>query len=221
MSNLVIITGANRGIGLALVDECLSRGDSVIGACRKSSPELNSSGAEVIENIDVSDLSSIAQLKKSLGDRAIDVLINNAGILESEELGSIDYDVLLKQFSINALGPLKVSEALFDNMKSGSKIAMITSRMGSIEDNGSGGYYGYRMSKAALNCAAMSLSHDLAESKISVAVLHPGFVKTDMVDNAGDMDPADAASGLVDRIEELTLENSGGFWHSQGQRLPW
>ena len=221
MSNLVVITGANRGIGLALVDECLSRGDTVIGTCRQSSKDLNSSGAEVVEGVDVNDFSSILNFKKMLGDRVIDVLINNAGILGNEDLENIDYDSVHKQFEINAVAPLKITEALLSNLGAGSKVAMITSRMGSIGGNTSGGYYGYRMSKAALNCATMSLSHDLASRGIAVAALHPGFVKTDMVNHAGDMEASVAASGLIDRIEELSLDNSGGFWHSTGEELVW
>jgi len=114
-----------------------------------------------------------------------------------------------------------VTHALLPHLKSGSKIANITSRMGSIEDNTSGAYYGYRASKAALNALGKSLAIDLKPKGIAVAQLHPGFVQTRMVGFNGDISPEKAASGLCQRIEELNIENSGGFWHSNGESLPW
>ena len=122
---------------------------------------------------------------------------------------------------VNALAPVRVVEALRSNMRRGGKVALITSRMGSIGDNGSGGYYGYRMSKAALNAAGMSLARDLASSGIAVAILHPGYVRTDMTEGSGNIEPADAAAQLVDRMDALTLETTGTFWHANGQVLPW
>ena len=219
--NFVVITGANRGIGLALTKEYLRRGAKVLALCRHASKALSHTAAEVLENIDVADPSSMPTIQEQVGDRKVDVLINNAGILHSECLGVIDFSHIAKQLEVNSVAPLRVTETLLDNLKAGSKVALITSRMGSIADNESGGYYGYRMSKAALNSAGMSLAHDLKPKGVAVAILHPGFVQTDMVANAGDMSPESSAEKLIQRIDALTPDNSGTFWHVSGDVLPW
>lgn len=221
MSQTIVITGANRGIGLALVREYIKRDCEVFGLCRTTSNELAASGARVIEGFNVVQSESIHSAMEQLNSVQIDILINNAGVFENEDLGSIDYSAVLRQLAVNALGPLRVTEALLGNLGRGSKVAMITSRMGSITDNSSGGYYGYRMSKAALNAAGVSLARYLHSRGIAVALLHPGFVKTRMVDYAGDVTPEVAAARLVQRIDELNLDNTGGFWHANGERLPW
>jgi NAD(P)-dependent dehydrogenase (short-subunit alcohol dehydrogenase family) len=217
-----VITGANRGIGLALAAELKARGGTVLAACRKGSPALAALGVEVVEGIEVTAESGCERLAQAVGRRDIDLLINNAGILIGGS--SLDRFVpadILRQFEVNALGPLRVTVALRDRLKPGSKIGLITSRMGSIDDNSSGGEYGYRMSKAALNMAGKSLARDLKSGGVAVALLHPGMVKTDMVGAYGQVEPADAARGLLARLDELTLETSGGFWHANGQPLPW
>lgn len=216
-----VITGANRGIGLALTQHYLAQGWQVIGICRTTSPELDASGAQVVSGVDVTNAAAIAALAQQLKGKSIDLLINNAGIFQHEQLGNIDYESVQQQFLVNAEAPLRVTEALLDNLASGAKIAFITSRMGSIADNSSGGYYGYRMSKAALNAAAMSLTRDLKPRGIAVAILHPGYVQTAMVNFGGDISANEAAQRLSQRIAGLTLENSGGFWHSNGDPLPW
>lgn len=217
----VVITGANRGIGLALVEQYVARGATVFGLCRNSSSELDASGAQVVAGIDVTSEELGENLDSALRDQGIDVLINNAGMLASEALGELDCDTIRQQFEINAMGPLRVTEALLPQLAAGAKIGLITSRMGSIADNGSGGYYGYRMSKAALNAAGMSLARDLKPQGIAVAILHPGFVQTRMVGFSGDISTATCAARLVQRMDELTLESSGTFWHSNGEVLPW
>jgi NAD(P)-dependent dehydrogenase (short-subunit alcohol dehydrogenase family) len=220
--SLALVTGANRGIGLALVEALLKRGSHVIGACRIASPALAQSGAEVVDGVDVTSEEGVAKLAQAVGDRKLDLLVNNAGILLwGDQLSGIDFDGVLKQFEVNALGPLRVTAALRTRLAKGGKVALITSRMGSIDDNGSGGAYGYRMSKAALNMAGKSLAVDLKPAEVAVAILHPGMVKTDMVGEHGQIEPADAAKGLLARIDELTLEKTGGFWHANGQSLPW
>lgn len=216
----VLITGCNRGIGLELCRQMLARGDDVIAVCRNASDPLRAAGASIIDGIDVSDGESVARLASALNGRAIDVLVNNAGMLTSETFGTIDYDGMLEQYRVNTLGPLRVTEALSDNLSDGSKVAIVSSRVGSIEDNGSGGYYGYRASKTAVNQIGMNLKHELAPRGIAVALLHPGLVATDMTGGQG-ISPKSAASGLIDRIDELTLETSGGFWHAEGYSLPW
>jgi NAD(P)-dependent dehydrogenase (short-subunit alcohol dehydrogenase family) len=217
----VLVTGASRGIGLELCKYYLARGLRVHGVCRKASAELQDSGVNIIANVDVTNAEGVARLRDALKDEEIGILINNAGVFGNHTLGEIDYADLDHQLQVNAVAPLRVTEALINNLSSGSKIALITSRMGSIADNTSGGYYGYRMSKAALNAAGVSLARDLKPRGIAVAILHPGFVQTQMVNFAGDISPAVAAERLAARIAELNLDNSGSFWHSNGEILPW
>lgn len=221
MKKNAVITGANRGIGLSLARLYQQQGWQVYGVCRHSSAELEATGAHIINGVEVSDDETIKSLAKQLDGIKIDLLINNAGILKNEVLGQIDYSSIQTQFEINALGPLKITEALQGNFSPNAKLAMITSRMGSIADNTSGGRYGYRMSKAALNIAAVSLAHDLRAKGVAVAIIHPGLVGTDMIGGYGDITPDEAAARIAQRINELTLETSGSFWHSNGERLPW
>jgi NAD(P)-dependent dehydrogenase (short-subunit alcohol dehydrogenase family) len=220
--SLAIVTGANRGIGLALTGALAARGATVIAACRSDSPGLTKLGVEVVDGVDVTSHTGVQRLARAVGDRSIDLLINNAGILLwGDQLDSLDFEGIRKQFEVNALGPLRVTAALRSRLRKGAKVGLITSRMGSIDDNTSGGSYGYRMSKAALNMAGKSLALDLRPVEVAVAILHPGMVKTDMVGAHGQVEPADAARGLLARLDELTLETSGGFWHANGERLPW
>ncbi len=217
----VCITGANRGIGLEMARQFSERGDQVVAACRTASEQLRRLGVEVVEGVDVTDEHSVGTLATALGDRRLDVLVNNAGILTTESLENLDFDRIRRQFEVNSLGPLRVTAALRAHLGTGSKVAIVTSRMGSIEDNTSGGRYGYRMSKAAVNMAGRSLAHDLKEAGVALAILHPGFVRTDMTGGSGLVDPPESAAGLIARIDELTLESSGSFWHANGEALPW
>jgi len=216
----VLITGSNRGIGLELCRQYHARGDDVIAVCRTASSELKDLGVRVIENIDVADGDGVEKLAGELAGVGLDVLLNNAGILRSDTLDSINFDGMLEQYRVNAIGPLRVTRALRKNLKKGSKVGIVTSRVGSIEDNSSGNNYGYRASKAAANMVGMNLRHDLGASGIAVALLHPGLVATDMTGGNG-VPAQDAARGLMARIDDLTLENSGGFWHAEGYTLPW
>ena len=166
------------------------------------------------------DESALDGLAATVPEQSIDILINNAGILSRGSLDDLDTAGILRQFETNALGPLRVTRALLSKLRRGAKIAIITSRMGSIADNTSGGYYGYRMSKAAVNIAGVSLAHDLRDREIAIALLHPGMVATEMTGSQG-IPPAQAVQGLIARIDELTLDTSGGFWHANGEPLPW
>jgi NAD(P)-dependent dehydrogenase (short-subunit alcohol dehydrogenase family) len=198
----------------------MARGDDVIAVCRATSDDLSQLGVRIIENTDVSDGASVKQLKDTLGKQRIDVLVNCAGILREDKLGELDYDEMTEQFRVNTLGPLRITEALLDNLRTGSKVIIITSRVGSIEDNSSGGYYGYRASKTAVNQIGMNLKHELLPRGIAVALLHPGLVATEMTGGRG-IDPEESARGLIQRIDELNLDNSGSFWHAEGYALPW
>ncbi len=217
----VVITGANRGIGLALARYYQNGGWRVTGVCRVSSPELDQAAAQVISGIDVTRKEDVDLMQARLQGAAIDLLINNAGLLNNDVLGSLDYDSLRRQMEVNAFAPLRVCEALLPNLTSGSKIANISSRMGSIGDNDSGGYYGYRAAKAAVNACGRSLAVDLKGRGIAVIQLHPGYVKTRMVNYGGNISPEEAAQGLAARIAELNLETSGVFRHCTGEELPW
>lgn len=219
-----LVTGANRGIGLALCKLLADRGDQVIAACRGSSKELDALGVRVETGVEVSDPESVRRLAKTLGGEALDWLINNAGVLRRDTLGGLQGEALediYLQFRVNSVGPLLVTQALLGNLQPGAKVGIVTSRMGSVSDNTSGGYYGYRMSKAAVNAAGKSLAMDLKDRGIAVALLHPGYVRTEMVGGGGDVEPEQAAAGLIARLDALTLGTTGGFWHANGQALPW
>ena len=220
----ILVTGANRGIGLALTRAFRARGDAVIAVCRRSSDALEATGAQVEPGIDVTDGDALDALARRLSDVRIDTLVLNAGVLERESLGDIDeagFDSMRRQFEVNALGPLRVAQALLDHLADGAKVGIVTSRMGSVADNGSGGRYGYRASKAAVNAIGKSLAVDLQPRGIAVFLLHPGYVATDMVGGTGDVSPEQAAAQLVERLDGLTLEQTGTFWHANGSPLPW
>ncbi|MBE9125886.1 MULTISPECIES: SDR family oxidoreductase [unclassified Coleofasciculus] len=215
-----LVTGASRGIGYEFCRQLKESGETVIAVCRSASDELKNLGVRVETDIDITSDQAVADLVKRLQGTPIDVLINNAGIVKKNTLENLDFDSIRQQFEVNALGPLRVTQALLPNLKAGSKVVIMTSRMGSIEDNTSGDYYGYRMSKVALSMAGKSLSIDLEPRQISVAILHPGMVSTRMTGFSG-TPPSAAVKGLLARIEELNLENSGTFWHANGEVLPW
>ncbi|GLX77267.1 short-chain dehydrogenase [Thalassotalea insulae] len=221
MSKTVVITGANRGIGLALTKVFASQGEQVIALCRQSSPALEQLGVKIVTDVDVATDTGISHMVDALKETTIDTLICNAGILRDEQLGQLNLKTIREQFEVNALAPLRVVDSLLAQLASGAKVAMITSRMGSIADNGSGGRYGYRMSKAALNAAAMSLAKDLAARDIAVGIYHPGYVQTDMVNFGGDISSDEAANKIAGLINQLSMADSGVFKHSNGQVLPW
>ena len=220
MSNF-LITGSNRGIGLDLSRLLSKQGHKVLATCRESSETLQGLGVEVIEDIDISSEQSLVKLKKYLKGIKLDCLINNAGIAEYNSLENLDLNSVRNQFNINALSPLYFTKSLIEYLNENSKIAFITSRMGSIEDNTSGGSYGYRMSKVALTMAAKSLSIDLLKKNIFVAIIHPGLVSTRMTGfTKNGISPEVSAKGILERINKLNKCNTGTFWHSNGKILP-
>ena len=218
----VLVTGANRGIGLEYCRQLKARGDQVVAVCRQATPELEALGVRIEDGIELTEEVAIAHLVGRLDGLALDAVILNAGVLQSMGLEDLDPEGIRLQFEVNALAPLLLARVLVRQMPRGSKLALMTSRMGSIDDNSSGGSYGYRMSKVALNIAGKSLAIDLAPRGIAVAILHPGLVRTRMIKfNPSGIEPEQAVQGLLTRIDALTLETSGGFWHSNGERLPW
>jgi NAD(P)-dependent dehydrogenase (short-subunit alcohol dehydrogenase family) len=216
-----LITGANRGIGLELARQLKAKQHRVTAVCRTSSPALDALGVAVVPGIDVGSDGAERALAERCGNDALDWVIANAGILQPDTLNQLDFASVRAQFEVNALGALRTVHAVLPRLHDGSRVALITSRMGSISDNGSGNYYGYRMSKAALNAAGMSLARDLKARGIAVAILHPGYVRTDMTGQSGGVAPSEAATQLIARIQALNLENTGTFWHANGEVLPW
>jgi NAD(P)-dependent dehydrogenase (short-subunit alcohol dehydrogenase family) len=218
---IAVVTGANRGIGLELVRQLRQRGEQVVAVCRQGSVALDALGVRVEAGCDVTDPAARDGLARRLGATTIDLLVHNAGVLLEDSLADLEADHVRRQFEINALAPLLLTRALLPNLQRGSRVVLITSRMGSMADNGSGSYYGYRMSKAALNAAGVSLAVDLRPRGIAVGILHPGAVRTDMTGGHGMIEPEESVRGLLQRIDELSLETSGHFLHQNGDRLPW
>lgn len=218
---LIVVIGANRGIGLELTRQFAERGDEVIAVCRNTSGELEGLAVEVKANIDVGYDACRNALQTAVGDRQIDVLVHNAGMLTRETLEDLDFGRIRKQFETNTLGPLRVVSALLDNLKAGSKVAIVSSRVGSLADNARGGNYGYRISKTAVNMAGVNLSIDLKPRDIAVFLLHPGYVRTDLTGQTGEITPDASATGLIAQIDRLNIEDTGTFWHANGEQLPW
>jgi len=218
---VAVVTGANRGIGLELARQLKDRGASVVAVCRKSSPELDALGVRVESGIDVTEPAARSKLAERLMHDDIDLLIQNAGVLLADSLEDVDVDKVRAQIELNAIAPVFLTRALAPRLQTGAKVALITSRMGSMGDNGSGRYYGYRMSKAALNAAGVCLAHDLKPRGVAVVILHPGAVRTEMTGGQGMIEAHESVSGLLQRIDELRLETTGRFLHQNGQVLPW
>jgi NAD(P)-dependent dehydrogenase (short-subunit alcohol dehydrogenase family) len=217
-----LVTGSNRGIGLELCRQVHARGDDVIATCRSSSAELDAIGCRVVQGIDVARDDVGKALDTALGDGvSLDVLVNNAGIGGWGSIDPLHVDSLREPFEVNTLGPLRITTALLPRLGRGAKIGFVSSKAGSIGDRPSGGMYGYRMSKTALNMAAANLAHELAPRGIHVVVLHPGFVRTEMTGGHGNETPEGAAAGMIARIDELDASRSGRWFHANGDEIPW
>jgi len=220
----VVIIGANRGIGLGLVKQYLRHGWEVIAVCRSESEQLSSlqvdSELTILSGIDVTKEQDRQQLREALPSQ-IDQLIHNAGILRRDSLRMIDEKAVIEQFIVNALSPLQTIQQVYLKLKSGGKIGIITSRMGSIEDNTSGGMYGYRMSKAAVNMVGKGLAEDLKDTQLGVYLLHPGYVQTDMTGGQGYITVEQSSAGLYQKMQELSFSQTGTFWHTDGTQLSW
>lgn len=222
-----LVVGADRGIAACIARQLHARGDDVVAACLADGDDLKQAGITVEPHVDVTDGDSVTGLASRLraSGVTIDALYHVAGVLGLDELGAIDYDDVRRQFEINTIGPLRTVEALRDRLRPGSKVGIVTSRVGSLADNTSGGMYAYRVSKAAANMVGLNLHHDLGRDGVHVLMLHPGMVATDLTkDYPGDFDyitPEQAAEGLVRNIDALTAETAGQFQHSNGSFLPW
>lgn len=217
-----LITGANRGIGLALTQQLSAKGFEIIACVRNSSEELEQIPAvQILKGLEAEDLSLVSRFFDSNKFPKLDWIILNAGIFLETPLENIDIDLVEKQIRVNAISPILMASKLLPYMKEGTKLGLISSLMGSVADNGSGGYYGYRMSKSALNIAGKSLSVDLKNKGVIVSILHPGYVKTQMTDFMGNVPPESSAAGLIRVMESSTLSSSGNFYHYRGNILPW
>lgn len=225
----ILVTGANRGIGLEFVRQYVRDGADVIACCRdpKSATELNEiakSGKARVLPLDVGNKESIARLAQELSGAPIDILINNAGISgpKRQSADAIEPDGWLDAFRVNTVGPALVAQALHENIKHGrdKKVVAITSMMGSTEDHG-GGMYAYRSSKAALNNVMRGLSREWAKDGISVGILHPGWVRTDMGGKNAAVAVEDSVRGLRRQIAELNQKTSGTYRDFMGSELHW
>jgi NAD(P)-dependent dehydrogenase (short-subunit alcohol dehydrogenase family) len=221
----VVVTGANRGIGLELVRQLLARGDTVEATARKSAGELEAlAGPKLrVHTVDVADDASVAALAKAITE-PVDLVINNAGINRpNQRLGALDFAFTAEIYQTNAIGPLRVVHALLPHVRrgAGKKLVHITSGMGSITDNTSGGSYGYRMSKAALNMMSRSLAVDLRSDGIISFVINPGWVQTELGGASAPTPVDDSVRGILARIDEATLETSGTFVNWKSGTYPW
>jgi len=228
----VLMTGSNRGLGLEFCRQFAVDGWRVIAGCRlpETSAELTKLAKQhmniQIERLDVADYGQIDALSARLGDEPIDVLINNAGIYEDKQesgFGHLNYQRWLQSFAVNTIAPVKLAEALLTNIQRSEQklIVNISSLMGSMADNQSGGSLLYRSSKAGLNAAMKSLSIDLLPRAIGVLILHPGWVRTDMGGRNALIDAEESVSGMRSQIASFSLEQSGSFLKYDGRILPW
>lgn len=231
-SRSVLVTGANRGLGLEFVRQYAQAGWKTYAACRspKSAKELKAlqdqhAGRITILSLDVTDAASVRTAAEKLRGEPIDLLLNNAGVGSppAQKIGSLDYAAWSQVFDANVLGPARVVEAFVDNVAKGrdKRIVTLTSRMGSIADNSSGGSYAYRSSKAGVNAVMKSFSIDLAPRGITCVVVHPGWVRTDMGGAGGKLAPAESVKSLRALIDGLSPMDSGKFFNVDGEVLPW
>jgi short-subunit dehydrogenase len=224
----VLITGANRGLGLEFVRQYASDNYEVIACARKlnkkdSLHKLQEAYKNIsIFSLDIQNFTSIDQLAKTL-KKPIDILINNAGVYPDSSIDHIDYDAWLDAFKINTLAAFKMTKAFLPHLKKGDlkKVASLTSKMGSIDDNSGGGEYLYRSSKTALNMVMKSLSIDLKPYDLSLITLHPGWVRTDMGGPNGLIDADESVAGMKRQIDKLSVKTTGQFIAYDGKKIPW
>jgi NAD(P)-dependent dehydrogenase (short-subunit alcohol dehydrogenase family) len=222
----VIVTGANRGIGLELVRQLIARGDRVEAACRRpdAARELQATGAR-LHAVDVADGGSVAAFAHALADRPIDLVINNAGVFGGmrQRVQDFDFDAATHAFEINALGALRVSQAFLPHLRrgTGKKIAYLSSVLGAVGQTNAPDHLVYRMSKAALNMIARSIAFELHDERILSIAVHPGWVRTDMGGPNAPTTASEAARSILDQIDAATFASSGELVDTQGARVGW
>lgn len=225
----LLITGANRGIGLEFVKQYANEGWRVFACCREpeSAHDLQvlakTHGQIQILALDVADFKQIDVLSEELQNHKIDLLINNAGIYPPSDLNHVNYEEWISAFKINSIAPFKMAKAFTPHLSKGQlkKVATLSSKMGSLDDNTSGGSYIYRSSKTAVNMVMKSLAIDLQDIGISVVTLHPGWVQTDMGGSNALIDTQTSVSGLRKVIANLSLQHTGKFIAYDGKEIAW
>lgn len=221
----VLITGANRGLGLEFARQYAAAGWQVIGTARKPEEANELKALEVrIVQLDVADPGSVDRFAASLDKQSIDMLINNAGIFPRvSSIEEVDFDDYSRTLAINTIGPVRVTRALLPNLRLGKKktIINITSRLGSIELTDSGVFYGYRESKAALNMFTRTLANELQSEGFICAAVHPGWVQTDMGGQNANLTPETSINGMRAVIDKLSIDESGTYWAYSGEQVPW
>jgi NAD(P)-dependent dehydrogenase (short-subunit alcohol dehydrogenase family) len=222
---LVVVTGANRGIGLELARQCVQLGYTVVGTARDvgEAKELKATGAEILQ-LDVSDAASTAAFAKALEGRPVEILFNNAGVTGGgSSLAELDLDAAARAIAVNTLGPMRVTKALLPNLKAGSRktVVTISSALASIGNNERGGYLGYRESKAAVNMFMRSLAAEFRGDGFIAVAMSPGWVRTDMGGSSAPLSPEESVRGILSVVRSLEQKDSGSFISHDGSRLPW
>ena len=225
----VLITGANRGLGYEFVKQYSENGFEVLACCRnknnaKELKELAETSNKIkVYELDVGNVKAIKSLSQQLQNEKIDVLINNAGIYRSSTIGNINYDEWIESFKINTIAPYQIIENFLNQIINSDlkKIVSVTSKMGSIDDNTSGGSYIYRSSKTALNSMMKCLTHDLKNQGVATLTLHPGWVRTDMGGPGGWIDSFESVQGMIKQIDKLTIDDSGKYLDYAGKSINW
>lgn len=219
----ILITGANRGLGLEFARQYAAAGWRVLATVRDplSGRAASEAGAEVYV-ADVADITTLRRLKAALAGASLDIVLNNAGVYgQNQDFGAVDAEAFLKVMRVNTLAPLQVAELFADQVPAGGIIAAVSSKMGSVAENTSGGFYAYRASKAALNMVIKSLSLDLAGQGVAVVALSPGWVRTDMGGANAPLDPPQAVAGMKAVLDKVKLNDSGKFFHFDGTEVAW
>jgi short-subunit dehydrogenase len=225
----VLITGSNRGLGYEFVKQYSENGFNVLACCRnknnaKELEELSITSNKIkVYELDVGNVKAIKSLSQQLQNEKIDVLINNAGIYRSSTVGNINYDEWVESFKINTIAPYQIIENFLNQIINSDlkKVVSVTSKMGSIDDNTSGGSYIYRSSKTALNSMMKCLTHDLKNQGVATLTLHPGWVRTDMGGPGGWIDSFESVQGMIKQIDKLTIDDSGKYLDYAGKSINW